>query len=86
MVGKRTLDPPGHLAHCGALDFRIEVVMSSQSHNLEFLRYPSKECDRLVISFCMECHQIVAASPRMENLEIVEDLHVKRGDGESRAA
>ncbi len=52
--------------------------MASQPHNYEFLRYPSQECERLVISFCLECHQIIAASPRMENLEIVEDLHLKR--------
>lgn len=45
---------------------------------LEFLRYPAQECNRLVISYCMECNQIIAASPRMETLQIVEDLHGKR--------
>ena len=49
-----------------------------QQHMYEFIRYPSQECDRLVVSFCVECHKMIAASPRMENLEIAEDLHQLR--------
>ena len=52
--------------------------MAAQPHNFEFLRYPAKECDRLVISYCVECDEIIAASPRMETLELVEDLHLRR--------
>ena len=62
------------------LDVGIQENMSAQPHNFEFLRYPANECSRLVVSYCVECHQIIAASPRMETLEIVEDLHLNRDE------
>ncbi len=54
--------------------------MASHPQDFEYLRYPASECNRLVISYCLECNTIIAASPRMENLEIVEDLHTQRDE------
>jgi hypothetical protein len=69
---------------CETLNVGIEENMSAQPHNFEFLRYPASECSRLVVSYCVECHQIIAASPRMETLEIVEDLHYMRDEEQAQ--
>ena len=54
--------------------------MSATPHNFEFRHFPAKEDSRLVVSYCVNCGQMIAASPRLENLFFVEDLHHKHDE------